>query len=56
MSGRRLCRFHRPLVEGKPEEASHDHAPSLPAAAITDLPEISFVHPLDANAIRHTAL
>ncbi len=26
----------------------------LPAAAITDLPEISFVHPLDANAIRHT--
>lgn len=26
----------------------------LPAAAIADLAEVSFVHPLDANAIRHT--
>ena len=26
----------------------------LPAAAIADLAEVSFVHPLDANAVRHT--
>ncbi len=26
----------------------------LPAAAIADLAELSFTHPLDANAIRHT--